>query len=87
MIGSSSEVFRAGVKRYLDRHAFGNTETGDLWVALGEAAGQQVPAVMDGWVFRPGYPMLSVSAEGDRLVLRPSTLYVHTQAVKPIHER
>src|SRR2546421_10136965 len=33
------EVFRAGVRSYLQRHAFGNTDTEDLWNALGDAAG------------------------------------------------
>ena len=63
------EVFRAGVRTYLHRHAFGNTETGDLWAALGEASGQPIPEIMDGWVFRPGYPLITARREGGRLVL------------------
>src|SRR5207237_1424381 len=31
-------VFRDGVRRYLGRHAYGNTEPADLWRAVGEAA-------------------------------------------------
>jgi puromycin-sensitive aminopeptidase len=58
------EVFRAGVRLYLDRHAYRNTETSDLWVALGDAARLPIPEVMDGWVFRPGYPLLSVERDG-----------------------
>src|SRR5262249_2181345 len=57
------DVFRAGVRLYLKRHAFGNTETGDLWRALGEASGQPIPEMLDAWVFRPGYPLVTVSAE------------------------
>ena len=63
------DVFRAGVRHYLDRHAFGNTQTGDLWLALGQASGQPIPALMDAWVFRPGYPLVSVRREGGRLQL------------------
>ena len=64
-------VFRDGVRRYLDRHAFGNTETADLWRALGEASELPIPEVMDGWIFHPGYPLIDVAktAEG-RVVLR-----------------
>ncbi len=64
-------VFRDGVRRYLDRHAFGNTETADLWRALGEASELPIPEVMDGWIFHPGYPLIDVekTAEG-RVVLR-----------------
>jgi puromycin-sensitive aminopeptidase len=64
-------VFRDGVRRYLDRHAFGNTETADLWRALGEASELPIPEIMDGWIFNPGYPLIEVekTAEG-RVVLR-----------------
>src|SRR5439155_11497430 len=65
------DVFRAGVRAYLRKHAYGNTETGDLWVALGEASRQDIPAIMDGWVFRPGYPLVSARLDaGNTLVLR-----------------
>ncbi len=63
------EVFRGGVRTYLRRHAFGSTETGDLWRALGEAARQPLPEIMDGWVFQPGYPLLSARLDDGQLVL------------------
>ena len=66
------ETFRAGVRRYLTAHPYGNAETTDLWKALGEAAGQMSPPmteVMDGWIFHPGYPLVTVDAEGERLTL------------------
>jgi aminopeptidase N len=64
------DVFRAGVREYLVRHRFANADTGDLWAALGRASQQPIPAVMDGWIFAPGYPLVSVSVEGRELVLR-----------------
>jgi puromycin-sensitive aminopeptidase len=54
-------VFRDGIRQYLKRHAYGNADTKDLWVALGRAAKQPVPAVMNGWIFKPGYPLITVS--------------------------
>jgi puromycin-sensitive aminopeptidase len=57
-------VFRAGVQRYLEDHRFGNAETTDLWKALGKASGQPIPEIMDAWIFRPGYPLVSVEADG-----------------------
>ena len=64
-------VFRDGVRRYLDRHAFGNTETADLCAPLGEASELPIPDVMDGWIFHPGYPLIDVEKTAeDRVVLR-----------------
>ncbi len=48
------ERFRAGIRGYLETHQFGNTETRDLWQALGAAD------IMDEWIFTPGYPAVSV---------------------------
>ena len=63
-------VFREGVRDYLRTHRFANADTGDLWAALGRASQQPIPAVMDGWIFRPGYPVVTVSREpGGHLVL------------------
>jgi puromycin-sensitive aminopeptidase len=64
------EVFRDGVRDYLRTHTFANADTGDLWAALGRASRQPIPAVMDGWIFAPGYPLVSVGVEGSELVLR-----------------
>jgi puromycin-sensitive aminopeptidase len=64
------EIFREGVRDYLRTHRFANADTGDLWAALGRASRQPIPAVMDGWIFAPGYPLVSVSVEGGELVLR-----------------
>jgi puromycin-sensitive aminopeptidase len=55
-----ADVFRDGVRLYLERHRFGNAETTDLWKALGDAARQPIPEVMDGWIFHPGYPLVTV---------------------------
>ena len=62
-------VFRDGVREYLRRHAYANAETGDLWAALGRAANQPIPEVMDAWIFQPGYPLVSARLDGNQLVL------------------
>src|SRR3989449_1077843 len=64
-----AEGFRDGVRDYLRRHAYGNADTRDLWAALGKASRQPIPEVMDGWIFKPGYPLVSARREGRELVL------------------
>ncbi|MGH7216629.1 MAG: ERAP1-like C-terminal domain-containing protein, partial [Nitrospiraceae bacterium] len=52
-------VFRDGVRDYLRAHAYGNADTNDLWVSLGKISKQPVPQLMDGWIFQPGYPLVT----------------------------
>ncbi|HEY7203122.1 MAG TPA: M1 family metallopeptidase [Methylomirabilota bacterium] len=65
----SGEVFRDGVRLYLERHRFGNAETTDLWKALGDAAHLPIPEVMNGWIFRPGYPLVIATPEAGGIKL------------------
>ena len=55
------EAFRDGIRRYLQTHQFGNTETGDLWDALEAETGEPVRAMMDSWIFQGGFPLVSVT--------------------------
>ncbi len=62
----ANETFRDGITDYLNKHAFKNTETHDLWDSLELAcsqAGVSIPVrkIMDDWVFNPGHPLVSVS--------------------------
>jgi puromycin-sensitive aminopeptidase len=59
-----AEVFRDGVRRYLHEHQYANAETTDLWKALGAASGQPIPEAMNGWIFRAGYPLVTVEPDG-----------------------
>ncbi len=59
------EVFFAGVKRYLERHAFGIVETNDLMRALEEVSGRSLERFFDHWVYRPGHPELSAKVSYD----------------------
>ena len=52
-------VFRDGVRDYLRTHAYGNADTNDLWVSIGKASNQAVPDLMNGWIFQPGYPLVT----------------------------
>lgn len=64
--------FREGIRRYLARHAYGNTETEDLWAALEEASGEPVRRIMDPWILRGGYPVVSATAAGGAVRLQPT---------------
>ena len=63
------DVFREGIVAYLRKHEYKNAETTDLWDAIEESAHQPVRALMDSWVFQPGYPLISVHADQQTLIL------------------
>ena len=64
-----NDSFRDGIRLYLRRHAYANAETTDLWDALEESTHQPARALMDSWIFQPGYPLLSVEKDGHGLIL------------------
>jgi puromycin-sensitive aminopeptidase len=59
-------VFEEGIRDYMSRHEFANTESFDLWDSLEKAClagGLDLPirAVMDGWIFKKGHPEVIVT--------------------------
>jgi puromycin-sensitive aminopeptidase len=64
-----ADAFRDGIRLYLHRHEYGNAETTDLWDALEDSTQQPVRALMDTWIFQPGYPLISVERDGGELIL------------------
>jgi puromycin-sensitive aminopeptidase len=68
------DTFRDGLRLYMRKHAYGNTETTDLWDALEEASGQPARSIMDSWIYQGGYPLVSasVAADGATLTLSQS---------------
>ncbi|HEX3794408.1 MAG TPA: M1 family aminopeptidase [Acidimicrobiales bacterium] len=63
------EIFRDGVRAYLDAHAYANTVTTDLWDALEEASGAPVRDVMNTFILQGGHPLITLS--GDTLTQQP----------------
>ncbi|HKH88338.1 MAG TPA: M1 family aminopeptidase, partial [Acidimicrobiales bacterium] len=63
------EGFCLGVRRYLSGHAYGSTETDDLWDALGSVAGEPVRDLMDGWIRQGGSPLVTAGQQSGDLVL------------------
>lgn len=58
------DEFIRGISHYLRKHAYGNTTTEDLWVALSESSGKEVKALMEVWTKEQGYPLLTLHDDG-----------------------
>jgi puromycin-sensitive aminopeptidase len=55
-----TDVYRDGIRRYLGKHAYGNTITTDLWDALEEASNQPVRDIMNTWILQGGHPLVTL---------------------------
>jgi aminopeptidase N len=52
------DSFRAGLRKYMAEHAYGNTTTADLWRALEAASGKPVAAVASTFIEQAGVPLV-----------------------------
>jgi aminopeptidase N len=64
------DVFRDGIRRYLQRHRYGNASTRDLWNALSEGTPWDVAWMMGDWTGQVGFPVLLAKKMHGRIHLR-----------------
>lgn len=76
------DAFLEGVRRYLKKHAYGNTQTGDLWASLADASGKPIDEVMNVWTKNVGYPVVTVTEKDDSIHLKQNR-FLRTGDVKP----
>jgi aminopeptidase 2 len=78
------DTFMKGIRNYLKKHAYGNTETADLWAALSDASGKDVGKVMDIWTKKVGFPVISVTEVPEKSSIHvKQNRYLRTNDVKP----
>lgn len=82
------ETFMEGIRRYLKKHAYGNTQTGDLWAALSDASGKDVEKVMDIWTKNVGYPVVTVTEDAKTSSVHlEQNRFLRTADVKPDEDK
>lgn len=82
------DIFMEGIRQYLRKHAYGNTQTGDLWAALSAASGKDVESIMDIWTKNVGYPVITVTEnEGDKSIHVKQNRFLRTSDVKPEEDK
>lgn len=64
-------VFRDGLRRYLNAHAYSNATAEDLWFHLSQAAGQDLTPMIGRWTAQPGVPLIQVrtACRGGRMII------------------
>ncbi|KAK7043674.1 Aminopeptidase 2 mitochondrial [Paramarasmius palmivorus] len=56
-----TDKFLQGVSIYLKNHLYGNSITRDLWDGISKATGVDVVRLMDNWITKIGFPVLTVT--------------------------
>ncbi|KAK6071210.1 peptidase family M1 [Seiridium cupressi] len=77
------DVFLEGVRRYIKKHAYGNTQTEDLWAALEDASGKPVKDIMSTWTKNVGYPVVQVTENNNNSIHVKQNRFLRTGDVKP----
>jgi aminopeptidase N len=65
-----SDAFFRGMRLYLERHAYGNAVTNDLWGALEETSRFPVVEFMSPWTLKAGFPILELNDDGSVRISR-----------------
>jgi aminopeptidase N len=66
------DAFRAGIRNYMAKYKYGNTQTEQLWAELEKASGKPVAAFAHDFTLQAGVPMITVTntscVNGDTVV-------------------
>ncbi|KAI0064922.1 leucyl aminopeptidase [Artomyces pyxidatus] len=76
------DKFLQGVSIYLKKHLYANSVSRDLWEGIGEATGIDVPDLMENWVSKIGFPVLTVTETETGIRVRQDR-FLEDGAVKP----
>lgn len=56
-----ADDFQKGMTLYLNRHAYSNVQTEDLWAALEETSNKPINKIMSTWTKLSGFPLVSIT--------------------------
>ncbi|KAE8215690.1 hypothetical protein CF327_g1094 [Tilletia walkeri] len=76
------ETFLKGVSIYLKTHVWGNAVTEDLWKGISEASGIDIGKFMGAWIYKQGFPVITVTEKDDAIVVRQNR-FLLTGDVQP----
>ncbi|KAI9068366.1 hypothetical protein FKP32DRAFT_1587764 [Trametes sanguinea] len=78
------DKFLKGVSAYLKKHKYKNTVTSDLWEGIQSVINKDIPGMMDNWVKKMGYPIISVTEKEGGVHVRQER-FLETGPADPAH--
>lgn len=67
--------FRDGLRYYLKKHSYKNTETIHLWQAFEKISKKPVAKMMHNWTSKPGYPVVKAEMKNGTLTLNQERFF------------
>ncbi|KAF9533368.1 leucyl aminopeptidase [Crepidotus variabilis] len=64
------DTFLKGVSIYLKKRLFGNSVTTDLWEGISTSSGRNITELMENWITKIGFPVLSVTEDDKGIFVR-----------------
>lgn len=64
------QAWRAGLRKYFEKHAYKNTSRDDLWECLSSVSEIDVPELMNTWIEHAGQPLVTVKQNGSSLTIK-----------------
>ena len=77
------EVFRDGLRHYLKKHMYGNTDTVDLWDALETISKKPVKDFMAAWTGEAGYPIIEATVADGKAELTQKPFLINPLSEQP----
>lgn len=63
------ELFRRGIEKYLNTHAYGCAASHHLWEAFEAVSKMPITAIMKSWIEQPGHPVIDAQRNGNTVTL------------------
>ena len=79
--------FRDGLRHYLKKHSYKNTETTDLWRSFEKISGLPVARMMKTWTGRPGYPVVKVELRKNQVSFSQKRFFINPLSEKKVKDK
>jgi tricorn protease interacting factor F2/3 len=65
-----SDAFKFGIRDYLVKNKYSNASSEDFWHSLEKVSGKKVTSIVNKWIKKSGYPVVSVVLDEEEIILR-----------------
>ncbi len=81
------ENFRDGLRYYLKKHSYKNTETIHLWQAFEKVSRKPVAKMMHNWTSKPGYPVVMIKEKNGKLLFSQERFFASPISAKKANDK